>query len=184
MKEDQIKANLSKRTAGEKCELCLKFVIWIYNFPCIVGFFGAVLLVHVCTYRVLDGHIINTAGNNEIFSFIFLVIIFFLYKQKDISQDQIQDKMDQFEGKLARRTSKAASKLGDSVAGGSDAGSVAGSVGPSPLLTQLIAAARKQKDNDNVSQMSLRNLSVQSPASAANKKVDFASLFKQRNTVN
>ena len=184
MKEDQIKANLSKRTAGEKCELCLKFVIWIYNFPCIVGFFGAVLLVHGCTYRVLDGQIINTAGNNEIFSFIFLVIIFFLYKQKDISQDQIQDKMDQFEGKLARRTSKAASKLGDSVAGGSDAGSVAGSVGPSPLLTQLIAAARKQKDNDNVSQMSLRNLSVQSPASAANKKVDFASLFKQRNTVN
>lgn len=58
--------------------------------------------------------------------------------------------MDEFEGKLARRTSKAASKLGDSIAGGSDAGSVAGSIGPSPLLTKLIDAARNRKGDDNV----------------------------------
>ena len=94
MKEDQIKAELSKRSAGEKCELCLRWTIWLYNFPCIIGFFAAVLLVHGCTYRVLDGQIINTGGNNEIFSFIFLCIVYCLYKQKDISQDQIQDKMD------------------------------------------------------------------------------------------
>ena len=85
MKEDQIKANLAKRTNGEKCELCLRWTIWLYNFPCIIGFFGAVILVHGCTYRVLDGQVINTGGNNEIFSFIFLTIIYFLYKQKDIS---------------------------------------------------------------------------------------------------
>lgn len=80
MKEEQIKASLAKRTAGEKCELCLRWVIWLYAFPCIIGFFGCMILVHGCTYRVLDGQIINTGGNNEIFSFIFLCIIYCLYR--------------------------------------------------------------------------------------------------------
>jgi len=87
MKEEQLKKENAERSRGEKCEKCLIWSINIYFYPLILWFAFNVLLIHACTYRVLDGQIINTGGNNELFSFVFLIVVYFLYKQKDISQD-------------------------------------------------------------------------------------------------
>lgn len=72
-------------TRMEKCNFCMIYFINIYSILLTMAFFFFNLVIHLCQYRAWDGQVVNTGGNNEIFSMVFLVIVFFLYYSKDVT---------------------------------------------------------------------------------------------------
>jgi uncharacterized protein YhhL (DUF1145 family) len=80
----------------------MEYFINFYIVFLIIVFFFFMVLVHIMTYKVFDGDIFTSGGNNEIFSIIFLFSIFKMFRSKDITQDEIQEKLWKFERKLAK----------------------------------------------------------------------------------
>jgi hypothetical protein len=72
----------------------------------IIGFLLGIIIVHSFVYRLLDGEYLHSGGINEIFSFIFLLIISGMHYQREVTQEEIQAKMDKFEEALSRRSSR------------------------------------------------------------------------------
>ena len=72
----------------------------------IVYFLIGIFLVHSFQYRLMDGEIFNSGGITEIFSFIFLLVISCMHYQKEVTQEDIQQKMDKFEEALSRKSVK------------------------------------------------------------------------------
>ena len=69
-----------------------------------LGFIACILLVHAFQYRLFEGDLIYSGGITEIFSFIFLLIISMMHFSREVSQSEIQEKMDKFEEELSRRS--------------------------------------------------------------------------------
>jgi hypothetical protein len=70
----------------------------------ILLFLSGNLVVHAFQYKFLDGELINSGGLNEFVSFLFLLIISIMHYQKEVTQDDIQVKMEKFEEALSRRS--------------------------------------------------------------------------------
>ena len=58
----------------------MEYLILLYEFVVIILFFLSIILIHAGQYKTLEGDFINSAGNNEIFSFFYLLCIMCLYK--------------------------------------------------------------------------------------------------------
>lgn len=54
----------------------------------------------------MDGELVNSGAINEAFSLIFLVVISMMHYQREVTQSDIQQKMDTFEEALSRRSMK------------------------------------------------------------------------------
>ena len=95
-----------KKTVTEALSLVLVYFINLVALVVIIGFLYGTLIVHGFQYKLLDGELINSGGLNEIFSVLFLVIISIMHYQREVTQDDIQVKMEKFEEALSRRSMK------------------------------------------------------------------------------
>ena len=95
-----------KRSVTETLSLVMVYFINLVSVLIAIGFIGCQLVVHSFQYRLMDGELINSGGINEAFSLVFLLIISMMHYQREVTQDDIQKKMDKFEDALSRRSMK------------------------------------------------------------------------------
>ena len=65
-------------------------------------FIFMILIIHGCQYKLLDGEILNSGGINEAFSVLFLLIISCMHKQREVTQEEIEEKISKIEIALAK----------------------------------------------------------------------------------
>ena len=60
-------------------------------------------MVHFCQYRLLQGDYITTGGLNELLCVIDLLVLSCLFKQREVTKEEIMEKMQRFERKLVNQ---------------------------------------------------------------------------------
>lgn len=74
----------------------LKVICYLLVLPAMAG----VTVLNITTYRVMYGEILTTGGLNEGMALIDLLIMMCLFRQRDYTKEEIQEKMALFENKL------------------------------------------------------------------------------------
>ena len=95
-----------KRSTTQTLSLVMVYFINLVSVLISIGFIAMQLIVHSFQYRLMDGELINSGGINEAFSFVFLLVISIMHYQKEVTQNDIQKKMEKFEEALSRRSVK------------------------------------------------------------------------------
>lgn len=62
----------------------------------IVQMLFATLVVHLPTYRLFQGEFFSSGGCNEILSFFILLLLIFMFRQKEIDETQIKALIKKF----------------------------------------------------------------------------------------
>ena len=93
-------ANEKAPTVNSKLNDQAKNVLQIYAILVCLFFFIVTILVHVCQYRVFNGGFLMSSGANEVWSLIVILVVTWLYKQQEVTQEEIEDKMARFEAQL------------------------------------------------------------------------------------
>ena len=90
----------AKKSVTARLSWLLHVLKDLYTFLLMLLYLVCMLAVHLCQYRIFAGGFLLSGGVNEIWALIELMIITCLYRSKDVTQDEIQEKMDVFESKL------------------------------------------------------------------------------------
>jgi hypothetical protein len=93
---------LQEATVSEKITRVMVKVLMAYVYLLIVVLFVSLCLVHIPQYKLLDGQIFMSGFTSELLALVFIAIIRSLYKQRDISFEEVQLKMKAFEDSLAK----------------------------------------------------------------------------------
>ena len=93
---------LQEATVSEKITRVMVKVLMAYVYLLIVVLFVTLCLVHIPQYKLLDGQIFMSGFTSELLALVFIAIIRSLYKQRDISFEEVQLKMKAFEDSLAK----------------------------------------------------------------------------------
>ena len=98
-------------TTSEKISSYMLLCIHIIFGLALIPFVGVTAVVHFCQYRVLQGDFITTAGLNEILSIVSLLVLLCMFKQREVTREEIERKMDSFKQRMlgGRRESEASS---------------------------------------------------------------------------
>ena len=60
----------------------------------------AIIVIHLPRYRLMSGEILASGFINEILSLLDCFILLAMFKQREVTKEEIQEKMDRFEKKL------------------------------------------------------------------------------------
>lgn len=98
-------------TTSEKISGYMLVFINIMLGLALIPFVGVTVVVHFCQYRVLQGDFITTAGLNEILSILSLLVLLCMFRQREVTREEIERKMDRFKQRMlgGRRESEASS---------------------------------------------------------------------------
>ena len=120
---------LQEETVSEKITRVMAKLLMAYVYMLILGLFVTLCLVHIPQYKLLDGQIFMSGFTSELLALVFIAVIRSLYKQRDITFEEVQLKMKMFEDSLAKAiqdkfksfNASGKSPLGNSgIAGGPD----------------------------------------------------------------
>lgn len=83
----------------------INIILGLALIPCIV----VMIIVHFCQHRVLQGDFVTSAGLNELLSILSLLVLLCLFKQREVTREEIERKMDSFKKHMlgGRRESEA-----------------------------------------------------------------------------
>jgi hypothetical protein len=73
-----------------------------YSILVIVFFLIVNITVHIGQYRLLEGDILMSGGTNEALSFIMLIVFLCIYKQRDVTQQEIKQKIKALDQQIAK----------------------------------------------------------------------------------
>lgn len=92
----------SEATVSEKITKVMVKVLMGYVYLLIGGLFVTLCLIHIPQYKLLDGQIFMSGFTSELLALVYIAIIRSLYKQRDITFEEVQLKMKMFEDSLAK----------------------------------------------------------------------------------
>lgn len=73
-----------------------------YVYVLIVSLFVTLCLIHIPQYKFFDGQIFMSGFTSELLALVHIAIIRVLYKQREITFEEVQLKMKMFEDSLAK----------------------------------------------------------------------------------
>ena len=79
-------------------------------FLLMLGFLVGTAALHVCQYRFMQGAALQSGGANEAWSLFVLLVLACLFKQREVTQQEIEDKMEEIEEKLQEQIKKQMAK--------------------------------------------------------------------------
>ena len=93
---------IQEDTVSEKITKVMMKVLMGYTYLLIIVLFVTLCLIHIPQYKLLDGQIFMSGFTSELLALVYIAIIRSLYKQRDISFEEVQLKMKLFEESLAK----------------------------------------------------------------------------------
>lgn len=82
--------------------LAIGYFMAFYSILVIVFFLIVNITVHIGQYRLLEGDILMSGGTNEALSFIMLIVFLCIYKQRDVTQQEIKQKIKALDQQIAK----------------------------------------------------------------------------------
>ena len=88
---------IEEQSVAEKITKVMSKVLMGYVYFMIGALFVTLCLIHIPQYKLFDGQIFMSGFTSELLALIYIAIIRSMYKQREITFEEVQLKMKQFE---------------------------------------------------------------------------------------
>lgn len=92
-----------KKSVSERLSQAIVYLNYLVCFSACIAFFVAMLYIHVPTYTLKQKGFWESAFINELVSIFALLVLFPIFRQKEVTEEEIQEKMKQFKVLLEKK---------------------------------------------------------------------------------